>query len=43
MVQRENEVSLRIGEYEDLTKSAPDPYVAVRDADSQYRANKLKE
>ncbi|HJX16336.1 MAG TPA: VacJ family lipoprotein [Candidatus Deferrimicrobiaceae bacterium] len=39
----ENEVSLRIGEYEDLTKSALDPYVAVRDAYSQYRAKKVKE
>jgi len=39
----ENEVSLRIGEYEDLTKPAIDPYVAVRDAYSQYRAKKVKE
>lgn len=39
----ENEVSLRIGEYEDHTKSAIDPYVAVRDAYSQYRAKKVKE
>ena len=39
----ENEVSLRIGEYEDLTKAALDPYVAVRDAYSQYRARKVKE
>ncbi|MGZ8446646.1 MAG: hypothetical protein ACXWWM_02555 [Candidatus Deferrimicrobiaceae bacterium] len=35
--------SLRIGEYEDLTKSAIDPYGAVRDAYSQYRAKKVKE
>ncbi|MGZ8431744.1 MAG: MlaA family lipoprotein [Candidatus Deferrimicrobiaceae bacterium] len=39
----ENEVSLRIGEYEDHTKSAIDPYVAVRDAYSQSRAKKVKE
>ena len=39
----ENEISLRIGEYEDLTKSALDPYVAVRDAYFQYRAKKVKE
>jgi phospholipid-binding lipoprotein MlaA len=42
-LKSENEVSLRIGEYEDLTKSALDPYVAVRDAYSQYRAKKVKE
>ena len=42
-LKAENEVSLRIGEYEDLTKSALDPYVAVRDAYSQYRAKKVKE
>lgn len=33
----ENEVSLKIGEYEDLTKAAIDPYVAVRNAYSQHR------
>ncbi len=38
----ENELSLRIGEYEDLTKSALDPYVAVRDAYSQYRAKEVR-
>jgi len=42
-LKAENEVSLRIGEYEDLTKSALDPYVAVRDAYSQYRSKKVKE
>ncbi|MGA6994458.1 MAG: VacJ family lipoprotein [Candidatus Deferrimicrobiaceae bacterium] len=42
-LQTVNEVSLRIGEYEDLTKAALDPYVAVRDAYSQYRAKKVKE
>ena len=43
VLKTENEVSLRIGEYEHLTKSAIDPYVAVRDAYSQYRAKKVKE
>jgi phospholipid-binding lipoprotein MlaA len=43
VLKTENEVSLRIGEYEDLTKSAIDPYVAVRDAYSQYRAKRVKE
>jgi len=38
-----NRVSLSIGEYEDLKKSAVDPYVAVRDGYSQYRAKKLGE
>ncbi|HBO68922.1 MAG TPA: hypothetical protein DD658_01755 [Deltaproteobacteria bacterium] len=39
----ENELSLRIGDYEDLTKSAIDPYVAVRDAYSQHRAKQVRE
>ncbi len=39
--KRENDLSLRIGEYEDLTGSALDPYVAVRDAYTQYRAGKV--
>ena len=43
VLRAENEVSLRIGEYEDLTKSAIDPYVAVRDAYSQYREKKVRE
>ena len=38
-----NEVSLRIGEYEDLKEAAIDPYVAKRDAYHQYRLNKIKE
>jgi len=43
VLNAENEVSLRIGVYEDLTKSAIDPYVAVRDAYSQHRAEKVQE
>jgi phospholipid-binding lipoprotein MlaA len=42
-LKAENEISLTIGEYEDLKKSAIDPYVAIRDAYSQYRAKKVKE
>lgn len=41
--KRENGLSLRIGEYEDLTGSALDPYVAVRDAYAQHRAGKVRE
>ena len=32
-----------IGDYEDLKRSALDPYIAVRDAYFQYRKNKIKE
>ena len=37
-----NEVSLTLGEYEALKKAALDPYIAVREAYSQYRQNKIK-
>lgn len=37
-----NETSLTIGEYEDLKKASLDPYVAVRDAYHQYRQHKIK-
>lgn len=33
----ENEVSLRIGDYEDLKKASVDPYAALRDAYLQHR------
>jgi phospholipid-binding lipoprotein MlaA len=36
-----NTVSLRLGKYEDLKKSAVDPYVALRDAYIKYRADQL--
>ncbi len=36
-----NETSLRIGDYEDLKKSAIDPYVSIRDAYLQYRKKKV--
>ncbi len=39
----ENNVSLSIGDYEALTESALDPYVAVRDAYVQNRAKKVRE
>ncbi len=38
----ENEVSLRIGEYEDMKKTSVDPYAALRDAYVQYRARKVE-
>ena len=38
-----NRTSLSIGEYEDLKKSALDPYIAVRDAYYQYRKSKVEE
>ncbi len=37
--EKTNQLSLRVGEYEDLKKSAIDPYLAVRDAYIQYRNN----
>lgn len=43
VVYLENEVSLNIGDYEDLTRAAIDPYVAVRDAYSQHRYELLRE
>ena len=41
--EAENEVSLKIGDYEALKEAAIDPYVAVRDAYVQYRQNKVQE
>lgn len=41
-VETVNKTSLRIGEYEDLKKSALDPYVAYRDAYYQYRQSQIK-
>ncbi len=41
--ERVNEVSLTIGDYEDLKRSALDPYVAIRDAYYQYRRNSIQE
>lgn len=43
VVARVNNVSLTIGEYEDLKEAALDPYIALRDAYHQYRRGKIKE
>lgn len=37
-----NEASLSLGEYEDLKKAALDPYIALREAYHQYRQSKIK-
>jgi phospholipid-binding lipoprotein MlaA len=37
-----NDTSLTLGEYENLKKAALDPYIALREAYSQYRQNKIK-
>jgi phospholipid-binding lipoprotein MlaA len=39
----QTDLSFRIGEYEQLTGAAVDPYVAVREAYLQHRAKRLKE
>jgi len=36
-----NDTSLTLGEYENLKKAALDPYIALREAYSQYRLNKI--
>lgn len=38
-----NEISLRIGEYEDFKRAVIDPYIAKRDAYHQHRIYKVKE
>lgn len=40
---RVNETSFYIGDYEDLKKSAIDPYVSIRDAYTQHRKKKVEE
>jgi phospholipid-binding lipoprotein MlaA len=37
-----NETSLTLGEYENLKKAALDPYIALREAYAQYRQNKIR-
>ncbi len=37
-----NEASLTLGEYEELKRAALDPYIALREAYHQYRENKIK-
>jgi len=38
-----NETSFHIGDYEDLKKSAIDPYISIRDAYLQHRKKKVEE
>jgi phospholipid-binding lipoprotein MlaA len=42
-VNRLNQTSLTIGEYESLKRAALDPYVSMRDAYHQFRQSKVKE
>ena len=42
VLDKVNETSLALGEYESLKKAALDPYIAVREAYYQYRQNKVK-
>jgi phospholipid-binding lipoprotein MlaA len=42
ILEKINEASLTLGEYESLKKAALDPYIAVREAYYQYRQNKIK-
>jgi phospholipid-binding lipoprotein MlaA len=37
-----NDTSLRIGEYEDFKEAAIDPYIALKDAYTQYRQMKIR-
>ena len=42
VLDKVNETSLALGEYENLKKAALDPYIALREAYSQYRQNKIR-
>jgi phospholipid-binding lipoprotein MlaA len=42
ILDRVNETSLTLREYEDLKKAALDPYIALREAYHQYRENKIR-
>lgn len=42
VLDKVNETSLTLGEYENLKKAALDPYIALREAYAQYRENKIK-
>ncbi len=42
VLEKINEASLTLGEYENLKKAALDPYIAVREAYHQYRQNKIR-
>jgi phospholipid-binding lipoprotein MlaA len=41
-IDKVNETSLTLGEYESLKKAALDPYIALREAYYHYRQNKIK-
>jgi len=43
VVQQVNDVSLRLGEYEDFLQAALDPYVAMRNGYTQYRENQVRQ
>jgi len=43
VLEKVNETSLILGEYEALKKAALDPYIALREAYFQYRQNKIKD
>jgi phospholipid-binding lipoprotein MlaA len=42
VLDKVNETSLTLGEYENLKKAALDPYIALREAYAQYRQNKIR-
>jgi phospholipid-binding lipoprotein MlaA len=42
VLDKVNETSLTLGDYESFKKAALDPYIALREAYSQYRQNKIK-
>ena len=42
VLDKVNETSLTLGEYENLKKAALDPYIALREAYQQYRQNKIR-
>ena len=42
-LRSETDLSFRIEEYDELTGAAVDPYIAVRDAYTQYREKRVKE
>ena len=42
VLDKVNETSLTLGEYESLKKAALDPYIALREAYYQYRQNKIQ-
>jgi len=42
VLDKVNEASLSLGEYEDLKKAALDPYIALREAYHQHRQSKIR-